>query len=113
MDRDGASSVSSNGIAQLPKPAWTGTNATQKLTLSIDLPEPARADVSYQVYAADLLNGPWTSIATKEGTGSWSGVATVSLGATVNGRRIHSVQDTNTVSSALQKQRYMQLKIAH
>lgn len=45
---------------------------SQPALFHLDLPDPARADVTCRVEGINLLGGSWSTLAVKSGTGSWS-----------------------------------------
>jgi len=68
-----------NGLPALPA-GISGSSSDQpllqdRLFLSFSIPQTAPADVTYTVQATDNPGGPWTDVARKVGTGSWTWLA--------------------------------------
>ena len=97
LGRDANSAAGVNGSAQLPGVTVGGSGAARHLTLTVSLPEPAPAEVVYDVQTANDLTGPWASIMEKSGTGAWSALgnsgATVVLAPNGSGRTSCAVTD--------------------
>ena len=96
MGRNAASSSGINGIAQLPVVTVSGS-APRRLTLTLRLPDPAPADIVYDIQAANGLTGAWTVIMEKSGTGSWAALgnsgATVVSSTDGSGRTAFAISD--------------------
>ncbi|MGE9293582.1 MAG: choice-of-anchor M domain-containing protein, partial [Puniceicoccales bacterium] len=62
--------LNQTGSAILPQ----ATTAAGVPGFTLDLPESARPDITYQIWrATDLIAADWAPVATKSGTGNWSG----------------------------------------
>ena len=91
-----------NGInGRRPVSSFTGIGAARRLRLDFPVAEPLGADATLQVQAsADLgLTDPWTTIASKFGTGPWTGPAAVTLGSVDDCKVPTTVDDTTTVGA--------------
>ena len=97
MGRNGASASGINGIAQLPVITTLGSGALRNLSMTLNLPNPAPADIVYDVEVANDLTGSWTTIMEKSGTGAWSTIgnsgATLSSAAAGSGRTTYTITD--------------------
>jgi len=95
--RDATSSSGINGVAQLPVVTVAGSGSLHHLTLTLSLPEPAPADIVYDIQAANGLTGSWTAIMEKSGTGPWTALgnsgATVVLSPNGSGRTSCAITD--------------------
>ncbi|MEM8549198.1 MAG: choice-of-anchor M domain-containing protein [Verrucomicrobiota bacterium] len=68
-------------------------NAGGAASVDLELPENARADMTYTLWRRDdLLNGNWVAVATKEGTNAWNSAQVSSVG-TANGRMTYRYTD--------------------
>jgi hypothetical protein len=86
-------------LGKLPKYAATGTGATRKLAMTLDLPTGAPADVRYDVQVSDNLK-TWTGILEKNGTGAWTVVnasgATIGSSVSGAGRTVQTITDNQS-----------------
>ena len=97
LGRNAASSSGSDGISQLPVITASGSAASQHLTLTLSLPDPAPADLVYDVQVIDSLTGSWTNIMEKNGAGQWLALgnsgATMTSSADGSGRTSYIITD--------------------
>ena len=95
--RDATSPSGINGVAQLPVVTVAGSGSLHHLTLTLSLPEPAPADIVYDIQAANGLTGTWTVIMEKIGTAPWTALgnsgATVVLAPNGSGRTSCAITD--------------------
>ncbi len=74
---------------------------TDRLRLRFTLPDASPADLAISAEISDTLApSGWTTIATRNGAGVWTGTATSSIGNPSAGRREHVLTDNGTASSA-------------
>lgn len=99
--------ASNNGALSLPY-ASIGNN---RLRLHFEMPEPGATDLTLSVEASDNfgLSDPWTTVASKVGTGAWTGTGTVTLVPLANGGVAVTVADTKNVS--VTPKRFLRLKV--
>ena len=110
-DKDGLNNFLEYALARDPNTA-SGANGSPangtalvssgSVKLALDLPEPARSDVTYTVQSNATLAGAWTTIAQKTGTASWTwlggGTSQIALGSASGGRIFTTIgQPTSTV----------------
>jgi len=77
--------------------------------MTLSLPEPAPADIIYDVQVANGLTGAWTNIMEKSGTGPWAALG--GLGATISSS-IESAGRTSVTITDVQVHRFMRLAVA-
>ena len=108
MGRTAASATGDNGPAQLPSLVWTGSGASRRPALAINLATPSPVDTIYDVEVSNTLSGKWTTIMEKIGNNAWTVVgasgATVASASASQGRMLHTVTDT-------QSHHFMRMKI--
>lgn len=108
LGRSATSAVSDNGAAQLPVFAWTGSGASLRPALALNLSATEAADATYSVQAANDLSGVWTVIMEKTGSNPWAAVgssgASVTSIAAETGRILHTVTDA-------QAHQFLRLKV--
>ena len=98
-----------DGLTRMPglKPA------TDPMTLHLDLPDPAPADLTYSVEGGDP-EGNWSTLATMSANGTWiwtaAGSSHVTMGDPANGRR--SVDVARPDSAANATKYFLRLKAA-
>ena len=107
LGRNAASPSGADGICQLPVIAASGSGAARHLTMTLSLPEPAPADIIYDVQVSNNLTS-WTGIMEKNGTGAWSVLN--NSGATVSSNT-ESTGRTSFVIADVQGRRFMRLSI--
>lgn len=97
LGRNALGSSGNNGLSQLPLVTTAGSAASRNLTMTLSLPQPAPADLIYDIQAANDLTGSWTVIMEKIGPGPWT--APGNSGATVlsspdgSGRTSYAITD--------------------
>jgi hypothetical protein len=99
-DLDGHTSFAEYAFATNPRdarslilPVLSDPAPDGSLRFSFALPQPARADVACTVESTtSLAAGPWMAIATRPGTGAWTGSATVTAGLSEGGFESISVR---------------------
>lgn len=84
-----------------------------RLAVEIDLPEPARGDMTYIVEVKDdLFPGAWTQLAMKTGTGAWTwtaaGSARIATGTPAGGRVTVTIGDSQLLTAGTR--RFMRLR---
>jgi hypothetical protein len=81
--------------------------------LHVDMPEPAMSEITYTIQGATSPAGPWTNLAQKVGTGSWTwlggGTSYLSIG-TLSGGRI-PIEVGTPDSANGQKAYFMHLQV--
>ncbi len=107
--RDGnASSADQPVIASIIEETTPGTFVFKGRMF---LPEPARQELTYQVEVSETLApDSWSVIATKVGTGVWTGPATVTEAVPSGGLRQITVEDI--VATSAQSKRFMRVSIS-
>lgn len=98
LGRNAANASGMNGLPQLPAIIATGTGSVRHLAMTASLPEPAPADMTYDVQVSNNLTGSWTNIMEKIGTGPWTvlgnSAATLASSPAGSGRTSVTITDT-------------------
>jgi PKD domain len=85
-----------------------------RISLQLDLPHPATADLIHVVEAAPSLDGTWSPLATKTGTGNWTwnagGSSRIIADAPVSGRVLVKVGDSLPMTSS--PRRFLRLRVS-
>lgn len=108
------SGSANNGPSALPQALIASPEAllNGRLTLQVELPDPAASDLIHVVEAASSLTGTWTPLATKVGTGTWiwnpGGTSRIVLGTPASGRIIVKIGDSVAISAGTR--RFLRLK---
>ncbi len=108
------SGSANNGPAALPQALIAAPEAllNGRLTLQVNLPNPAASDLIHVVEAASSPAGMWTPLATKVGTGAWTwnpgGTSRIILGTPASGRVVVKVGDSVAISAG--SRRFLRLK---
>jgi len=108
LGRNAADAAGVNGISQLPVISATGSGTLRQLAMTLSLPEPAPADIVYDVQVADGLTGLWTNIIEKNGTGPWTALG--NSGATMTSSPNGSGRTSFTLTD-VQGRHFMRLAI--
>ena len=97
LGRLATSTAGDNGAAQMPVFTWTGSGASRRPALVIDLPATVPLDVTYDVEVSTMLTDSWTAIIEKVGNSPWTALgasgATVSSAAAGPDRILYTVTD--------------------
>lgn len=104
-------SLASAGVTSGPQGGLFDSGTGKRLHLQFTMVEPGFAGVTIEVQASDDVgrNDPWTTIASKTGSGAWTGYGAVTLGTPANGQIQVSVADINPASNS--PRRFLQLKV--
>ena len=89
LGREAQSAAAADGAAQLPLGEIIQVSDRVQFALRVDLPEFAPADVLYTIHAASQLEGPWSVVASKNGTDPWIGSMRIETGPPQNARQQH------------------------
>jgi hypothetical protein len=108
LGRDGNSAIGSDGRAQLPS-GQVQNEQPARFTFTVDLPQSAPEEVTYGIYHATELSGPWTLLSTKKGRGDWTGAAAVNGTPGQQGREVWSLTEDVTKGNT---RRFFQLKVS-
>ncbi|MBC8127779.1 MAG: hypothetical protein H8M99_11625, partial [Gloeobacteraceae cyanobacterium ES-bin-144] len=85
-----------------------------RITLQLDLPHPGAADLIYVVEAASSLDGAWSPLATKTGTGNWTwnagGSSRIIVGTAASGRVVVKVGDLLPIAG--NPRRFLRLRVS-
>ena len=122
-DKDGLNNFLEYALARDPNTA-SGANgapangsaliSSGSVKLALDLPEPARSDVTYTIQSSTTLAGAWTNIAQKTGTASWTwlggGTSQIALGSASGGRISTTIGQP--ISTIGQTKYFLRLQVA-
>jgi hypothetical protein len=95
--RDPGSGIGIDGVTSMPR----GSIAGDRLRLHFEMPEPGGNDITLSMQASDDLglSDPWVTIATKIGTGAWSGPGAITLTPLPGGKVAVTIADTKLFSA--------------
>ncbi|GAA5125523.1 PKD domain-containing protein [Luteolibacter yonseiensis] len=113
LGRSPLASSGGNGASALPQGIVAGEPLlNDRISLLIDMPQPAAPDLTYIIEGSSTLVGSWTPIATKVGTGIWTwnagGTSRIVTGSPVGGRAIVKIGDA--VPLANQPARFLRMR---
>lgn len=98
-----------DGAASLPTAAIASANPllNDRIALQVSLPEPAAGDITYVVEGAATLDGSFTPLATKIGTGGWTwnpgGTSRIVIGSPAGGRVNVTVGDSQAMNATTRR----------
>ena len=98
------------GLTFLADPSVQTSGNGPVPTLSFSLPAAPVPDMRLEVQAQNGLDGTWSIIATRSGTGAWTGAATVETGPPAAGRMAVIVRETTPVTT--QAKRFFRLRFS-
>ena len=79
--------LGSNPLSADPSPLTPFIDAAGRQAVTVFLADPPRTDVTITLEESpNLVTGSWTSFASRQGAGAWSGPAVVTPGSAANGR---------------------------
>jgi M6 family metalloprotease-like protein len=107
LGRNGNSPSQDDGQDQLPIGVLQN-GLDSGFVFEVNLPESPPADISYGIFAATELDGPWTLLASKQGSATWTGDTAISSAVPVIGRQVHSFIEPTGANS----HRFFQLRVS-
>ena len=114
LGRSPFSGSGSDGTGALPQAVMVSNEPllNDRIALQVSMPEPSARDLIYVVEAASGLDGIWTPLATKTGTGSWTwnagGMSRI-VASTPSGGRV-TVKIGDSVPIASHPSRFLRLR---
>jgi hypothetical protein len=116
LGRSPSAGSGTDGPAALPDAVVMASEPllSDRIAIQLDLPHPPAADLVHIVEAASSLDGFWSPLATKTGTGNWTwnagGSSRIIAGAPASGRVLVKVGDSLPIAG--NPHRFLRLRVS-